>query len=377
MSKRKELPSAQIYRLRLTLVGVSFALASVVLSVFVDWLEDTMQVNQLLLASLHWIAELLLVAGAFGLVTDFFAGRARDKANRAIYREEQEEMIPTYVDSVLEAFSASPEKLERVASPKLLDDLASNALSLRLGDDQFARELYEDIRDQAIRSAERWYDVEVRIRLSGIPERSTSGTPRFDVTVEWEYTTIPSSKVRRFMCVSDRSEYNEVRDDAPATQAWFMTPRPGMDASSRESYELLEFSVDGQPLKIRRSARKSGQTYSVDLGGRRDGGEPVRLRQVFRTVTPMWGHRLYFELRQPSRGVSLSLDYTNTSIANMHVSDTVSTNRPIRLTRTPPGGAGKEVGVDATGWLMPKTGFAFTWTLESELPRDAEAREAA
>lgn len=45
-------------------------------------------------------------------------------------------------------------------------------MSLRLGDEQFAREIYRDIRDQAIHAAERWYDVEVRVRLSSALERS-------------------------------------------------------------------------------------------------------------------------------------------------------------------------------------------------------------
>lgn len=323
------------------------------------------------------LGGILLGAGLLGTLFEYSFRKDQEEATVSQFRDIIKEQAPAMRDAVVEGFAIHPEDLKRVANPELLDDIASNVMALRLGDEQFAHEIYRDIRDQAIRSAERWHDVEVRIRLSGIPERSTGGTPLFDVTVEWEYTTVPSSKVRRFMCVSDRAEYNEVRDDAPATQAWFMTPRPGMDASRRESYELLEYSVDGNPLKIRRSARKTGQTYSVDMGSVLKSGEPVRIRQVFRTRTPAWGHRLYFELRQPSRGVSLTLDYTNTEIAKMHVSDTVSTNRPVRLTKTPEGGTGREVGIDATGWLLPKTGFAFTWTLESELPRDAEAREAA
>ena len=74
--------------------------------------------------------------------------------------------------------------LARVATPELLDGIAANVMALRLGDEQFARELYGDIRDQAIHAAERWHDVEVRIRLSNALESSTSGTTLLDVTVE-------------------------------------------------------------------------------------------------------------------------------------------------------------------------------------------------
>ena len=120
-------------------------------------------------------------------------------------------------DALVEGFAIHPEDLKRVATPELLDDIAANVMALRLGDEQFAREIYRDIRDQAIRATERWYDVAVRVLLSTAVERSTAGTPLLDATVEWEYTTIPSSATRRFACVSDQDEYNELRQDVPAT----------------------------------------------------------------------------------------------------------------------------------------------------------------
>ena len=215
------------------------------------------------------------------------------------------------------------------------------------------------------------------MRLSSALERSTKGTPLFDITVEWEYTTIPSGNVRRFACVADRAEYNDLLLDVPATSPWLMTPRPGMDASNRELYELLELTVDGVPQTIRRTARKNSQTYAVYLDSSTRTGEPVRIRQVFRTVTSTWSHRLFFELPQPARNMSLTFDCTNTDIAQMKVIDTVSTSRRAQITQSPPNTPGREISVDAQGWLLPKAGFAFTWTLESELPRDEERREAA
>ena len=248
-------------------------------------------------------------------------------------------------------------------------------MSLRLGDEQFASELYHDIHDQAIRAAERWHDVEVRIRLSTAVERSTSGTPLFDVTVEWEYSTVPAGPIRRFACTSDRDEYNELREDIPATSTWFMTPRPGLDAANRECYELMELTVDGRPQRIRRSTRKTGQTYSVTLDDAALTGQTVRIRQTTRVVTPMWGHRLFFEVPQPTRGLSLTLDYTNTGIASINVTDTVATRAIV--SRSPTGVAGRELHVDVPGWLLPKSGVTFVWTLQDELPRGEERPKAA
>lgn len=319
----------------------------------------------------------LFGAGVLGTLFEYSFRKDQEEATVEQFRQIISEQAPAMRDAVVEGFAIHPEDLKRVATPDLLDDIAANVMSLRLGDAQFAREIYTDIRDQAIRASERWHDVEVRIRLSNALERSAEGTPLFDVSVEWEYTTVPSGSVRRFACVSDRAEYNELLLDVPATSPWFMTPRPGMDAANRESYEFLELTVDGIQQSVRRSARKGGQIYTVTLDERARSGQPVRVRQVFRTVTPTWGHRMYFELPQPARNLSVSMDYTNTSIAHLGVIDAVATAKPAQVVRTPEKSAGRELTVEAQGWLMPKTGFTFTWTLDTELPQSDERPRAA
>lgn len=156
-----------------------------------------------------------------------------------------------------------------------------------------------------------------------------------------------------------------------------MQSRFGVDAASRDCYELLELTVDGRPQSFRRSARRTGQVYIVTLDEAAMSGEEVRIRQTFRVVTPASGHRIYVELPQPARDVSLVLDYTNTDIATMTVTDMVSSSRSPHVSHAPAATNGRVIHVDAPGWLLPKTGFAFTWTLQSELPREDSPREAA
>jgi hypothetical protein len=368
------------FRLRKTkaaLLAVGLSVSGVLLIMAGGWIAG------LSLGDWNWLHALplgelggtLFGAGMLGTLFEYSFRKDQEEATVERFRSIIKEQAPTMRDAVIEGFAIHPDDLKRVANPELLDEIASNVMSLRLGDEQFAREIYRDIRDQAIHAAERWYDVEVRIRLSGAPERSTGATPLFDVVVEWEYTTVPSGPVRRFACVSDRDEYNDLVLDAPATAAWLVRPRPGMDPSSRDVYELLELTVDGEPQAIARAERKTGQTYTVHLGPASQTGKPVRIRQIFRTVTPTWGHRLFFELPQPGRNVSLTLDYTNTDIAYMRVSDTVGALVPSQVSQLPSTVPGRVMAIEAPGWLLSKAGFAFTWTLEKELPRDS--REAA
>ena len=370
----------RLLKTKAALLAVSFTLIGILLIMLNAWLAT------LSLGDWSWLHHLpldevggpLLGAGLVSTVLDY--SYRRDQEDVAIQRTQQAivDLSPAKLWSVLcEGLARHPAELARLTTSERLDDAAAAIMAQRLGDEQFAREIYADIRDQAIRAAERWYDVAVCVRLSTAVERSTCGTPLLDVTVEWEYTTVPSGSERRFACVSDRAAYNALRGDIPATSAWFMAPRPGMDARSQESYELLELTVDGRPQPIRRTVQATGQTYRVRLDDVAQSGKPVRIRQIFRTSTPAWGHRLFFELPQPARNMSLAVDYTNTSIADIRVSDTVATFQPSQLVRTPEAAVGKVISLNARGWLLPKTGFAVTWTLESELPHDAEHHEAA
>lgn len=363
-------------RTKITLVGLLFTISGVILIALAHWLSTTP------LSAWAWLRAIpfselgasLFGIGVVGTAYDYYL-RVDDEENAVQrLRDTLKAEAPTLRDAVIEGFAIQPADLRRVATPELLDHLATNAVALRLGDDEFARELYADVRDQAIRAAERWYDVRVTIRLSAAAERSASGAPLFDIVIEWEYSTTPSHAVRRFACVSDIDEYNEFTMDVPTTATWFMPPRTGVEASARSSFELLEFTADGEKLPIRRSTRRTGQTYSVTVP--HDGSESDtsrRLRQVYRTVGAQSAHKLFLELPAPSRNVSLELDYTDTDIAHITVSDTVSTAARPRVTRMPSTAPGRQIGIDVPGWLLPRSGFTFVWTLSGE-QTDATAR---
>lgn len=366
-------PRSLRYRLRRTkafLLATGLTLAGIVFILISHWIATVP------LGSWQWLGSvpfsefggILIGAGLLSTLFEYSFRKDQEEDTVERFRDIIKEQAPVMRDAVIDGFAIHPDDLKRVANPELLDDIAANVMALRLGDEQFAREIYADIRDQAIRAPERWYDVEVSVRLSSALERNTAGVPLFSLTVEWEYTTIPTSTVRRFACVSDRTEYAELLADVPTSMPWLMTPRPGMDASSKDHFELLAFSIDGHERPIRRSQRKTGQTYTVDLG-ELPPETPVRLRHVYRVVTPKFGHRAYVRLQQPTRGLQLSVDYTDTDIASIAVTDLAATGKASRVFRTPPGGNGRELTIESRGWLMPRAGHAFTWTLQSELPR--------
>jgi len=364
----------RIYELKVTLVAIISFVVGLALLILSGYAESRPGLAWVAFWQINSIGGTLLAAGLFGIVWDYFDGKDKEARDTERLKRVLAESSTELKDAVIEGFAVGREDLERVATPELLDSIATNALGLRLKDPDFAREIYQGVRDQVINSPEKWHDVDVAIRLSSIEERNAKGVPRvggpaFDVTITWAYTVIPSSPVHKFACTSDRMEFHELISDIPSTSTWFMTPRPGIHANERSAYELLEYTVDGEPRSIRRSERKSGQTYSVTIGD--DvvrAGRPVRIQHTYRTITAKSGHMLMVAIAQPTKNLILTCDYTNTDIASIRINEMVSSARRPRVSRSPLQVPGKEIVFDVSGWVLPKAEVSVVWTLASELP---------
>jgi hypothetical protein len=234
---------------------------------------------------------------------------------------------------------------------------------LRLGSQEFADEIYGDLSEQAIEAAEWWSDASVDISLTPHAQHDQF----FDVTVRWEYTTVPGWSSRSFACVGDRREYADIAKSRGQTSAWYMKPNDIFDPADRKAFELLAFSVNGTPCSIKRSSRKHYQAYSVHLPDEvLETNEPVVIAYTLRTVTRRSGHSLFFEIEQPTRGVSVNLDYSDAGISSISALDLVPSVRPTRIEHSPEGVPTSSVRVEIDGWTFPRSGVAFVWTLEDE-----------
>jgi hypothetical protein len=370
----------RIYRLKLLLLGTVLALIGILTSILADWLSET-TAPHLFVSLLSALADVLVVTGAIGIAVDFFTGTDKDAADTERLRSLLKEAAPDFRDAVISGFAETPENMRGVATTQTLDKLATNALALRLGDAKFAAEIYQGLLAQAIRTPERWHDVDVNVRLSSIDESSTVGAARdslaellFDVVVTWEYTLVPSTRIQRFASTNDLDEFRDFLNDVPATSAWYV-PEGSADAREPTAFEVLSYSADGKDLKIRRDVRRSGQTYSVDLGAELlFKKQPVRIRHVYRTVVSRPGHRFRIGLTQPTERVRILLDYTETDIADLKVGDLVSSAAPTEVKFLPTDAPAKQVEVTVPGWVLPQAEVTFVWTLEGELPAHRRSR---
>ena len=356
----------RLRRLKAALLAVSFTLAGILLMMLNAWLTP------LQLGDWQWLHALPLgelggtLFGA-GLLSTFFEYAFRRDQERAVterFRQTIREEAPALRDAVIEAFRFDRQDVARIATPELLDDLARTSLGLRFGDPAFGREVYADIRHQAMAAEERWYDARVDATL-GIPRgRSTAPTPFFDLRVRWEYTVTPRHRFRKFAVVSDRQRYDQLVAERGETSVWYRRPVPGLAANDPEVFALEQFTVNDTPVPFSRQVDEVSQVYTVDLGAQVIQQEQaVVVSFSFRTRTLRRGHVVHLDIDRPTRGLDVELRYDPEQVGQMRILDFASIGEGGRLTQVP---NTPTLRYRYDGWLFPRAGMVFVWTLPDE-----------
>ena len=263
-------PHHRLRKIKAALLAVSFTLAGILLMMLNAWLSP------LRLGDWQWLHALPLgelggtLFGA-GLLSAFFEYAFRRDQERAVterFRQTIREEAPALRNAVIEAFRFDRQDVARIATPELLDDLARTSLGLRFGDPAFGREVYADIRHQAMAAEERWYDARVDAPL-GIPRgRSIAPTPFFDLRVRWEYTVTPRHRFRKFAVVSDRQRYDQLVAERGETSVWYRRPVPGLAVSDPEVFALEQFTVMARRCRSRGRWMRSPRSTPLILASR-------------------------------------------------------------------------------------------------------------
>lgn len=360
-------PLQRLYKTKLTLLATVVTIVGIALMVLAHWVAGE---------SANWLNDLpvLDVGSALlttGLIAIFFEyidqADAEARANERLRKVLSEE-APAIRDAVVDGFAFAPELLTNVASPKTLDRIVENTLGIRLGDPELATDAYRDLREQIIGAQQRWYDAHVSVALAPWKDGPATGAgSMFVATAQWEYRFTPTSPVLRFSCVSDRDVFQELSSDLESAQTWYFQPINGLTGASPEAFELVSVTVDGNPLPIRRSSRKDGQLYSVNLGDRVRDGRPVSLAYTYRALVQQHGHVLHLDLTQPTKDFTAEVWYGDCGIRYMSVLDYLSSPRQPRIMRLGATEPSPSVQVAYPGWTFPKGGVALVWVLDREM----------
>jgi hypothetical protein len=318
----------------------------------------------------------LFTTGLLAVAWQYFTQEVADDHTMQLFRHVLKEEAPAIRDAVIHGFASAPDDLARVASPDTIDQIVRNTLAIQLGDQDLAADVYADLRRQVIQSPERRYDCAMAIDLARWHETTqTNADAMFIATVHCEYRVTPTRSTMRFSCVSNQSTYQELLRDPTSALVWNFRPTGDLHGGSDDAFELVEFTVDGKLVRIRRTKQARGQTYVVNLPastGTEETGVPVssphgvRIAYTYRLLVRQAGHLLYLDIGSLTRGLTVAFRYGGCGIRNVNTLPFIASAEPARLMQTPPATPTPRVEIGFDGWVLPRSGVAFVWALEDE-----------
>lgn len=365
-------PLQRLYKTKFVLVAILATVVGIALLLAAGWPSWRDTANLL--------GGALATAGLIGVWFQYIGNAdAEDEAKRQ-FREAIRAEAPAIRDSVVDAMAFTPEKLLDVTAPDVLDHVIENSLAKQLGDRTFAADIYRDLKAQALRSKERWYDLRISAALSPWkPEhkQTSSDAPMFVATFRYDYRVTNPGSTMRFACVTDLDEYRELQADPDMAEVWYVQPKPGIDGSLPDVFELIEVTVDGKRQKIRRTTKPGAQFYSVRLEPAiGTDADEAAVSFTYRGLLQQHGHLLYIDLVKPTKGLTVNLAYGGAGIRYVSVADYIAAAKQPTISRRLADDPSPAISLTFDGWVMPKGGVAFVWVLEDEFQALPNSRKS-
>lgn len=359
-------PLQSLYQTKLVLLAVVSTVLGIALLLLAHWAEHTRSGAWLANLPVTDLGSALFTTGLLAIFFQYIGDQ--DAEQRALQRLRRvlTEEAPAIRNAVIQGFAFNADDLAEVANPAVLDRIARNVLALQLGDRNLADDAYTDLRNQVIQAPERWRDVSVSVALAPWTGESAGTDAMFVAILRWEYRAIPASPTMRFTCVADESEYGELLRDPTIASAWYFGKPTGIDAAAREAYELVQFAVNGRPRPIRRTQRAGAQTYSATVPRDIAPNTEVTISCTYRVLVKQHGHLLYLDLPRPTKGLHVELAYGGCGIRAVDPLYFIASSQQARVSRTPSSVPTPSIDVGFDGWLFPRSGVAFVWSLENE-----------
>ncbi|MFB9902885.1 hypothetical protein [Allokutzneria oryzae] len=353
----------QLYRKKLQLISLLAVILGFGLVALGRWISVDPDARWIPISEL---GTTLIGAGVVATIFEFYVRHQNDKRL-------DERLDAAFVrnsaavrDAVWSAYAAGPEDLRHLSSDTL-GRIVVNALGVQLDDVDLARDLYADTRARVIGVPERWHDVAVTVDLQPWAAGLTTGlTSMFVATLRCEYRVIPAHPVLRFTCTSNEAEHRASGQDESTVSAWFIDRGTPVDVACRDTFEVVAVSVDGAVLSIERAHSHDGQTYTARLPDSVRTGCPVTVAYTYRVLVRRTGHVLHLDLLRPTKGFRARFTYGQVGIRDVTPVDFLSTSTPARLEQTPASLPSRSVDITADGWIFPRSGVAFVWSLEEE-----------
>ena len=258
-------------------------------------------------------------------------------------------------------------------APATLDRVLRTCIQTKLGDATMGTQVFDGPISRMLGQSQRWQNYKFSAMLSELPPThpmAARAAEFFVATVVVRYETVFWNGRFRFVTVANLEAFNEAIADPHVQMAWLF-PDDGVPDVAEHAMIVDEVKVANVSLARIPPASSSlrGDVFS-DSGQLIDRlGKTVVIDYKLRALLHRIGHSYHVAVPYPTHNCSIELDFAKIDVEHMDVIDYFPSSHPtvVRFLPLPENYRKIEVGVN--GWVFPKAGVIFVWSLKSEVPR--------
>lgn len=280
----------------------------------------------------------------------------------------------------------SPHVVENVLSDARLREIIPVAIARFVGDSQLGRDVFElMLAHGGLLRANRRETVRYTLTLENLSEGDDLVRARFyrlTYNVQYERHSVPENLY--FVCVDQPGSFNRLISGDTVEWIWSATRTKAFPFFSGDFFRVANVEIDGMTIDlagVRAEPTTSDRIFSGLSLGPKDCFYRVPVPQHLRAVRPAPHHVAYkvelyvprlshvisIPIREASKNVFYSLDFSRTDIVCMTALDVLTSRELPRVERHPRPDSYHAVTVQISDqWVLPKSGVVFVWEVRAE-----------
>lgn len=340
----------RLYQTKLSLLAVLFVVAGLGLLVLA---RDT-HLPILRVLPIADVGSGLFTTGFIGVALQYLDGRDADERANSRLRKVLAEEAPAIRDAVVDGFAFSPDALQAVTSPEVLQRVVDNSLGMQLQDHELALQAHEQLLEAAMQPSDRLHDSRLTVHLSA-DERPEL----LRAIIRREYHFEPTVVALRFACAASTSDYEALLRDPETREVWRTPAHDGLEASDPSAFTVTRVEYDGEPLPLKHSSRKGLQTFSCRLPGP-SSAQPHYLTYEYSVLVPRSKHYLYFDFGRATNGLTVEVT-ADQGVAGLKLLDVLGQPSTVRRSHSRSADGSTTASVASDAWVLPRAAVIAIW----------------
>lgn len=316
------------------------------------------------------LGEAFLTIAVVAITFEWLLRRETEEKVQNWIRQALEEQRRTITVETANAVLADPGRAVSSLSAERVQQLLQACLAAELSDEKLAQDVYQGILRPTARVVDRWSKLRQRITLDRIGEESPDEirSRYYQAHLLAQYRCVLRHSELKYLATSSIEEFEQSFNDDQYMHRWLYPPTVEFPRLSADCHRVSRIMVNNVDLHINEETTDKGGIVSVGKGSElpKLRGQLVDIEFQCELKQSKRSHTLYLSVPNPSKDVTMEIDFSGTDIWYMSVFQYFSAQGNVDIRYIPTRTKPRRIEVRVEEWVLPASGVVFTWVLQEE-----------